>query len=166
MLRIGHGYDVHRLVENRDLIIGGVEIDYHLGLLGHSDADVLAHAVMDALLGAAGLRDIGYIFPDNDMNFKNADSMNLLKIVSNMIKRKGYKISNIDSTIIAQKPKLSGYIEQMTKNISNSCSLAFDRVNVKATTEETLGFTGRLEGVSAHAVALLIKNNTNFESNL
>lgn len=154
-MRIGHGYDVHRLVEERRLIIGGVCIPFELGLLGHSDADVLLHAVCDALLGAASLGDIGKHFPDNDDNFKGIDSRILLENVVSLITEKGFEISNIDATVIAQKPKLAPFIEQMRQNIAKSCGIAADRVNVKATTEEKLGFTGNLEGISAHAVCLL-----------
>ena len=154
-MRIGHGYDVHRLVENRDLILGGVKIPYHLGLDGHSDADVLLHAVMDALLGAAALRDIGYHFPDTDPAYKGADSRALLRAVGKKIANAGYRVSNIDVTMIAQKPKLKDYIPQMTENIAADLGLALSQVNVKATTEEHLGFTGRTEGMSCHAVCLL-----------
>lgn len=154
-MRIGHGYDVHRFAENRMLILGGVEIPYHVGLDGHSDADVLLHAVMDALLGAAGLRDIGYHFPDTDMRYKGASSMSLLGCVAEKIKEKGYRVGNIDVTMIAQKPKLKDYIPQMQENIAMQLSVDMERINVKATTEEGLGFTGRLEGLSCHAVCLL-----------
>lgn len=154
-MRIGHGYDVHRLVEGRDLIIGGVKIDYHLGLLGHSDADVMLHAVSDALLGAAGLRDIGYHFPDTDPRYKGADSRMLLREVYDKITAAGYRISNVDVTMIAQAPKLKPHIEQMMANIASDLRLDVSRVNVKATTEEKLGFTGTMEGMSCHAVCLL-----------
>lgn len=154
-MRIGHGYDVHRFVENRPLILGGVEIPYHLGLDGHSDADVLLHAVMDALLGAAGLRDIGYHFPDTDMRYKGASSLALLGCVAEKIREKGYQVGNIDVTMIAQKPKLKDHIPQMQENIARQLAVDMDRVNVKATTEEGLGFTGNLEGLSCHAVCLL-----------
>ena len=154
-MRIGHGYDVHKLVENRDLILGGVKIPFEKGLLGHSDADVLLHAVSDALLGAAGLRDIGYHFPDTDPAYKGADSLELLRQVGKKVGEKGYRISNVDVTLIAQKPKVGGYIPQMVLNIANALGLDVDRVNVKATTEEGLGFTGNLEGISCHAVCLL-----------
>lgn len=154
-MRIGHGYDVHKLVVGRKLILGGVEISYDMGLLGHSDADVLIHAIMDALLGAAGLGDIGFHFPDTDKKHEGINSLKLLKKVYRMLKEKGYEIQNIDSTIIAQKPKLSSYIDKMRKNISEVCELEIDKINVKATTEETLGFTGRLEGISAHAVCII-----------
>ena len=154
-MRIGHGYDVHKLVEGRKLILGGVEIPHTLGLLGHSDADVLLHAVSDALLGAAGLGDIGVHFPDTDPAYKGADSRVLLEIVGQKVAAKGYRISNIDVTMIAQKPKLKPYIPQMKQNIADTLGLDADRVNVKATTEEHLGFTGREEGLSCHAVCLL-----------
>lgn len=154
-MRIGHGYDVHRFTADRALILGGVEIPYELGLAGHSDADVLLHAVMDALLGAAGLRDIGYHFPDTDMQYKGADSMEFLGCVAEKIKEKGYRVGNVDVTMIAQKPKLKQYIPQMQKNIAEKLAIDMDRVNVKATTEEGLGFTGNLEGMSCHAVCLL-----------
>ena len=154
-MRIGHGYDVHKLAEGRDLIIGGVKIEYHLGLLGHSDADVMLHAVMDALLGAAGLRDIGYHFPDTDMRYKGADSRVLLREVKKKLDEAGYRISNVDVTMIAQQPKLKMHIEQMMANIAADLQLDVSRVNVKATTEEKLGFTGSGEGMSCHAVCLL-----------
>ena len=155
--RIGHGYDVHKLVKGRALIIGGVDIPYEYGLHGHSDADVLIHAVCDALLGAAALRDIGYHFPDNDARFENIDSSLLLKQVYEMIKEKGYTVGNVDATVIAQKPRLSSYIPRMAENIASCLQTDTDNVNVKATTEEHLGFTGRCEGISAHAVCTLIK---------
>lgn len=154
-MRIGNGYDVHRFAENRDLILGGVKIPYEYGLLGHSDADVLLHAIMDALLGAAALGDIGKLFPDTDERFKGADSLMLLKEVCVVLKANNYKIENIDSIIIAQKPKLAPYIEQMRKNIADACKIDLSQVSVKATTEEKLGFTGRLEGISSHAVCLI-----------
>lgn len=154
-MRIGHGYDVHRLVEGRDLILGGVKIDYEKGLLGHSDADVLLHAVSDALLGAAGLGDIGRHFPDTDPKYKGADSLMLLGEVYRKISEKGYRVGNIDVTMIAQKPKLKDYIPQMQDNIARAVGVTSDRVNVKATTEEKLGFTGTGEGMSCHAVCLL-----------
>ena len=154
-MRIGHGYDVHRLVEGRDLILGGVKIPYEKGLLGHSDADVLLHAVSDALLGAAGLGDIGRHFPDTDPKYKGADSLELLRQVYRKISEKGYRVGNIDVTMIAQKPKLKDYIPQMQANIATAVETAPDRVNVKATTEEKLGFTGTGEGMSCHAVCLL-----------
>ena len=154
-MRIGHGYDVHKLVPCRDLILGGVKIEYELGLLGHSDADVLLHAVSDALLGAAGLRDIGYHFPDTDPQYKNADSLKLLAIVGQKVAKAGYRVSNIDVTMIAQKPKLKEHIPQMTQNIADVLGIPVNRVNVKATTEEKLGFTGEGLGMSCHAVCLL-----------
>ena len=154
-MRIGHGYDVHKLVEGRDLILGGVKIEYEKGLLGHSDADVLLHAVSDALLGAAGLGDIGKHFPDTDPQYKGADSLELLRIVAVRVKEAGYRVSNIDVTMIAQKPKLAPHITQMRCNIAAAVGIAEDRVNVKATTEEKLGFTGEGLGMSCHAVCLL-----------
>lgn len=154
-MRIGHGYDVHKLVEDRDLILGGVKIPFEKGLLGHSDADVLLHALSDALLGAAGLRDIGYHFPDTDPAYKGADSLKLLRQVKQKITLRGYRISNVDVTLIAQRPKVGKYIPQMAQNIADALEIALDRVNVKATTEEGLGFTGALEGISCHAVCLL-----------
>ena len=154
-MRIGHGYDVHKFAENRKLILGGVEIPYELGLLGHSDADVLLHAISDALLGAAALGDIGKHFPDTDDRFKGADSLVLLSEVCNILSKNNYKIVNIDSTVIAQKPKLMVHIPQMRENIAKACNIDVSCVSVKATTEEKLGFTGRLEGISAHAVCLI-----------
>lgn len=154
-MRIGHGYDVHRLTVDRNLILGGVKIAFEKGLLGHSDADVLLHAVCDALLGAAALGDIGKHFPDTDPDFKNIDSRILLRHCVNLITEKGYKISNIDATVIAQKPKLAPFIAEMVKNIADDCNLDISQVNVKATTEEGLGFTGELLGISAHAVCIL-----------
>ena len=154
-MRIGHGYDVHRLVECRDLILGGVLIPHRMGLLGHSDADVLLHAVSDALLGAAGLGDIGKHFPDTDPRYKGADSLKLLETVGEKVKNAGYRISNIDVTMIAQKPKLRPFVPQMEENIARALGLDVSRVNVKATTEEHLGFTGREEGMACHAVCLL-----------
>ncbi len=154
-MRIGHGYDVHRLVEGRDLILGGVKIPYELGLLGHSDADVLLHAVMDALLGAAALRDIGYHFPDTDPAYKGADSRMLLREVGKKLADAGYLVGNIDVTMIAQRPKLKEFIPQMTRNIAEDLGIAENQVNVKATTEEHLGFTGDGSGMSCHAVCLL-----------
>lgn len=154
-MRIGHGYDVHRLVEGRELILGGVKIDYAKGLLGHSDADVLLHAVSDALLGAAGLGDIGRHFPDTDPRYRGADSLKLLEIVGQKVYAAGYRVSNIDVTMIAQRPKLKDYIPQMEANIAGALKIAPGRVNVKATTEEKLGFTGTGEGMSCHAVCLL-----------
>ena len=147
--------DVHKLVECRDLILGGVKIPHHLGLLGHSDADVLLHALMDSLLGAAGLRDIGYHFPDTDAQYKGADSRVLLRTVKKLLDEKGYRISNVDVTLLAQKPKLKPYIPQMMENIAADLELDISRVNVKATTEEGLGFTGNQEGMACHAVCLL-----------
>ena len=158
MLRIGHGYDVHKLTEDRDLIIGGVKIPFELGLLGHSDADVLVHAVMDALLGAAALGDIGTLFPDTDMQYKGADSIKLLECVVKELSDRGYTIGNIDATLIAQKPKIKPYISEMRENIAKTCGIDTEFVNVKATTEEKLGFTGNLEGMSAHAVCIIEKN--------
>lgn len=154
-MRIGHGYDVHRFAENRKLILGGVLIPNDKGLLGHSDADVLLHAISDALLGAAALGDIGKHFPDTDMAFKDADSRVLLRRCVALLKEKGYKISNIDATVIAQKPKLAPFIGEMIKNIAEDCGVGTDRVNIKATTEEGLGFTGELLGISAHAVCII-----------
>ncbi len=154
-MRIGHGYDVHRLVQNRKLILGGVEIEFEKGLLGHSDADVLLHAVSDALLGAAALGDIGKLFPDDDERFLNADSQKLLAEVVKKLDDSGYKIVNIDSTVIAQRPKLSPFIDDMRKNIAECCSLDKNSVSVKATTEEKMGFTGSGDGISAHAVVLI-----------
>ena len=158
-MRIGHGYDVHRLVEGRDLILGGVKIDHTLGLDGHSDADVLLHAVMDALLGAAALRDIGYHFPDTDMRYKGADSRGLLREVRDKILAAGYRVGNVDVTVIAQKPKLKDHIPQMMENIASDLQVDASRVNVKATTEERLGFTGSQQGIACHAVCLLEDNN-------
>ncbi len=154
-MRIGHGYDVHKLVENRELILGGVKIPHTLGLLGHSDADVLLHAVSDALLGAAGLGDIGKHFPDTDQQYKDADSRKLLQTVGEKVSAAGYRVSNVDVTMIAQKPKLRPHIEQMEKNIASALQIDVSRVNVKATTEERLGFTGAEEGMACHAVCLL-----------
>lgn len=154
-MRIGQGYDVHKLVEGRKLILGGVEIPHTVGLLGHSDADVLLHAIMDSLLGASALGDIGKLFPDTDERYKGADSLALLKEVVRVLGEKGYKIVNIDSTVIAQSPKLKDYIVKMRENIACACNIDVDRVSVKATTEEHLGFTGRKEGISAHSVCLI-----------
>lgn len=154
-MRIGHGYDVHRLVEDRKLILGGVCIPHEKGLLGHSDADVLSHAIMDALLGAAALGDIGKLFPDSDDKYLGADSIELLKNVCSIINGKGYKLINIDSTIIAQKPKLSPYIEKMRETLADAMEMPLDCVSVKATTEEKLGFSGAELGIAAHAVALI-----------
>lgn len=154
-MRIGHGYDVHRLTEGRKLILGGVDIPYEKGLLGHSDADVLLHAISDALLGAAALGDIGKHFPPDDPNFLDADSVKLLKQVKTLISDKGYTVGNVDATIIAQKPKLLPFIEQMRNKIAEALSVSVDQISVKATTEEKLGFTGSGDGISAHAVALI-----------
>lgn len=154
-MRIGHGYDVHRLTEGRELILGGVNIPFEKGLLGHSDADVLAHAVMDALLGAAALGDIGKLFPDTDPAYEGADSMVLLKRVAEVLEEKGYAVGNVDATIVAQRPKLSAYIPAMRENLARAMGAGADRVSVKATTEERLGFTGSGEGIAAHAVALI-----------
>ncbi|MBR0121158.1 MAG: 2-C-methyl-D-erythritol 2,4-cyclodiphosphate synthase [Clostridia bacterium] len=153
-MRIGHGYDVHRLVDGRKLILGGVEIEYEKGLLGHSDADVLLHAVCDALLGAAALGDIGTLFPDTVQEYEGADSMLLLKKVVEVLEQNGFRPVNIDSTVICQAPKLRPYIERMRGNIAQACGLDISSVSVKATTEEGLGFTGTGEGISAHAVCL------------
>lgn len=155
MLRIGHGYDVHRLVEGRKLILGGVEIEHTLGLLGHSDADVLLHAISDALLGAAAMGDIGGMFPDTDPAFKDADSLLLLKQVVERLEKSGYSVGNIDATVIAQKPKLKPFIEKMRENIAAACECDISQINVKATTEEKLGFTGCEEGIAAHAVCII-----------
>ena len=156
-MRVGMGYDVHKLVENRKLILGGVEIPYEYGLLGHSDADVLVHAIMDALLGAAALRDIGRHFPDNDQSYEGADSIELLKKVGEMLEERMYLIENIDATVIAQKPKLLPYIDTMVKNVAEALHLEEDQVNIKATTEEGLGFTGKKEGISAQAICCISK---------
>lgn len=155
MVRIGHGYDVHRFCDGRKCIIGGVELPYEKGLLGHSDADVLLHAVSDALLGAAALGDIGKHFPDNDNAFLNIDSRILLRKTVLLLSEKGYKVGNIDATVIAQKPKMAPFIEKMRQNIANDCNIDVSYVNVKATTEEGLGFTGALEGIAAHAVCII-----------
>ena len=154
-MRIGHGYDVHKLVEGRKLIMGGVEIPYEKGLLGHSDADVLLHAISDALLGAAALGDIGKLFPDTDPQFKGADSLKLMAEVYRQIKEKGYKVVNVDATIIAQRPKMRTHIDTMRNNIAKTLNVDIDCINVKATTEEGLGFTGEGLGISAHAVCLI-----------
>ena len=156
-MRVGMGYDVHKLVENRKLILGGVEIPYEYGLLGHSDADVLVHAIMDALLGAAALRDIGRHFPDNDPAYEGADSIELLKKVGEMLEERMYLIENIEATVIAQKPKLLPYIDTMVKNVAEALHLEEDQVNIKATTEEGLGFTGKKEGISAQAICCISK---------
>ena len=155
-MRIGHGYDVHKLVTGRKLILGGVTIPHETGLLGHSDADVLAHAVSDALLGAAALGDIGGFFPDNDPKYQDADSIELLRQVCVELYHRGYAIENIDATVIAQAPKLKPYIEQMRKNLAQACEINVNQISVKATTEEHLGFTGRKEGIAVHAVCLII----------
>lgn len=155
-MRIGHGYDVHRFDKTRKLILGGIEIDFALGLSGHSDADVVAHAVMDSLLGAAALGDIGKHFPDTDGTYKGADSMELLKKVDKLIKEKGYCVGNIDITILAQKPKLRPFVDIMRENIARVLKIEIDQVNIKATTEEGLGFTGNMEGMACHCVALLV----------
>ncbi len=154
-MRIGHGYDVHKLTENRRLIIGGVEIPYEKGLLGHSDADVLLHAISDSLLGAAAMGDIGGMFPDNDLAFKDADSLELLRKVVEAISEKGFSVGNIDATVIAQNPKMKPHIEKMRLNVADACKVDVERINIKATTEEWLGFTGSGEGISAHSVCLL-----------
>lgn len=155
-MRIGHGYDVHRLVEGRKLIMGGVDIPWEKGLLGHSDADVLLHAIADALLGALAMGDIGKHFPDTDPAFKGADSMKLLEHVVGLIRAQGYAVGNLDATIIAQRPKMAPHIQAMRDNVARACGVTVDRINVKATTEEGLGFTGTGEGISAHAVVLLM----------
>lgn len=160
-MRIGHGYDVHKLVTDRPLIIGGVKIPYEKGLLGHSDADVLLHAVMDALLGAAALGDIGKLFPDTDEQFKGADSRKLLREVMKRITDVGFEVSNIDATIIAQAPKMREYIDQMRQNIADDCGISIDAVNVKATTEEGLGFTGEGLAVAAHSVCIIDERRSN-----
>lgn len=156
-IRIGHGYDVHKLTEGRELIIGGVNIPHHLGLLGHSDADVLLHAISDALLGAAALGDIGKHFPDTDEQYKDADSLELLACVYELIKEMGYEVGNIDATVLAQEPKLAPYIPQMRLNIARALETELDNISVKATTEEGLGFTGEKKGIAAHAVCLVYK---------
>lgn len=154
-MRIGHGYDVHRFTDGEYIVIGGVKIPYEKKLMAHSDGDVLAHAIADSLLGAAGERDIGYYFPDTDNKFKNVDSLILLSKVKEIISNKGYEICNIDSTIIAQAPKMAPYIENMRANLAEALDIPYDSINVKATTEENLGFTGRKEGISAHSVCLI-----------
>ena len=156
--RIGHGYDVHRLVEGRDLILGGVNIPWKLGLLGHSDADVLAHAIMDAILGAAAMGDIGMLFPDNDPTFKGADSLKLLREVMRRVRAEGWEVVNVDATVLAQAPKLSPHKMQMRVNLAEAAGLDVSQVSVKATTEEGLGWTGSSEGMAVHAIALLTKN--------
>ena len=157
-LRIGHGYDVHRLVEGRKLILGGLQVPFELGLDGHSDADVLLHAVMDALLGAAAMGDIGQHFPDSDPAYKGVSSMVLLRAVGGLLRHGGYAVVNIDATVVAQAPKLAPYIEEMRRRIAEALEIGHDRVSVKATTEERLGFTGEGKGIAAHAVALIEKN--------
>ena len=159
-MRIGMGYDVHKLVEDRDLILGGVKIPYSLGLLGHSDADVLLHAIMDSLLGAAALGDIGKNFPDSDHRYKGISSIELLKHVGSLLKENNWLIENIDSTIIAQKPKMAPHIENMRKNISEALNINIDQINVKATTEEGLGFTGEGKGISSQSICLLTKKSS------
>ena len=154
-MRIGHGYDVHRLAEGRKLILGGVEIPFEKGLLGHSDADVLTHSVMDALLGAAGLGDIGKHFPDNDERYRGADSIELLSAVVEMIEQSGYRLGNLDVTLILQKPKVAAYLPQMKRRLAKVCKVGEERINIKATTEEGLGFSGSGEGAASHAVCLL-----------
>ena len=160
-MRIGHGYDVHRLVSGRKLILGGVEIEHALGLLGHSDADVLTHAVMDALLGACAMGDIGRLFPDHDPAYEGADSIGLLERVMKRLSESGYRVGNVDATVIAQRPKLAPYIDGMRQNLAAVMGVSVDRVNVKATTEEKLGFTGQEAGISAHAVALILEETDN-----
>lgn len=155
MMRIGHGYDVHRLVEGRKLILGGVDIPYERGLLGHSDADVLVHAIMDAILGAAALGDIGKLFPDSDERYAGADSLGLLAEVMRVLRGAGYELGNVDSTVVAQRPRLAPYIEQMRENIARAAGAGVSQISVKATTEEKLGFTGDGSGIAAHAVALI-----------
>lgn len=158
MFRIGHGYDVHRFAKERKCVIGGVEIPFEMGLLGHSDADVLLHAIMDALLGAAALGDIGKHFPDSDPAYAGADSLKLLASVIRLLQKEGFWVENIDSTVIAQCPKLAAYIPKMREKIAGACQINIEQVSVKATTEEGLGFTGKMEGISAHAVCLLKKD--------
>ena len=157
MFRIGHGYDVHRLVEDRKLILGGVDIPFEKGLFGHSDADVLLHAISDALLGAAALGDIGKHFPDNDPAFKGADSLKLLECVAQLLKKEGYSICNVDATVLAQRPKLASFIPEMRQNIAGAIGVDVEQVSVKATTEEGLGFTGEGLGIAAHSVCLIEK---------
>lgn len=159
-MRVGMGYDVHRLTEGRELILGGVKIPWEMGLLGHSDADVVVHAVMDAILGAAALRDIGRHFPDTDPQYKGISSILLLKKVGELLKEKGYSIVNIDATIIAQKPKLLPYMDTMIENVAEALKLSADQVNIKATTEEGLGFTGSLQGISSQAICVIEKRET------
>ena len=157
MFKIGHGYDVHRLTEGRKLILGGVDIPYEKGLLGHSDADVLVHAIMDSILGALALGDIGKLFPDNDSAYKGADSIKLLEQVISIAEEKGFTVGNIDSTLLCQAPKLAGYINNMRENIAKACNTDIGNISVKATTEEKLGFTGSGEGIAAHAVCIMEK---------
>ncbi len=157
MFRIGHGYDVHRLTEGRKLILGGVDIPYEKGLLGHSDADVLVHAIMDSILGALALGDIGKLFPDNDSAYEGADSIKLLEQVISIAEEKGFTVGNIDSTILCQAPKLAGSIDSMRENIAKACNTDIENISVKATTEEKLGFTGSGEGIAAHAVCIMEK---------
>lgn len=154
-MRIGHGYDVHRLVEGRKLILGGVDVPFEKGLLGHSDADVLAHAVADALLGAAAMGDIGHLFPDTDERFAGADSLKLLAEVTARLKAAGYRVGNVDATVLCQRPKLAPHIDEMRKNLAAACAVDVAKMSVKATTEEGLGFTGTGEGIAAHAVCLI-----------
>ena len=165
MIRIGHGYDVHRLVVGRRMILGGVEIPYERGLLGHSDADVLVHAIMDELLGALAMGDIGGMFPDSDERYAGADSIELLRRVTSAIGERGYRVGNIDGTVIAQRPKLKEYIGAMRERIAQACGVGIDAVSVKATTEEKLGFTGSGEGIAAHAVALLVRRGFDTDEN-
>ena len=157
MFRIGHGYDVHRLTKGRKLILGGVDIPYEKGLLGHSDADVLVHAIMDSILGALALGDIGKLFPDNDSEYEGADSIKLLEQVISIAEEKGFTVGNIDSTILCQAPKLAGYINNMRENIAKACNIDIGNISVKATTEEKLGFTGSGKGIAAHAVCIMEK---------
>lgn len=159
-MRVGMGYDVHRLTEGRELILGGMKIPWEMGLLGHSDADVVVHAIMDAILGAAALRDIGRHFPDTDPQYKGISSILLLKKVGELLKEKGYSIVNIDATIIAQKPKLLPYMDTMIENVAEALKLSADQVNIKATTEEGLGFTGSLQGISSQAICVIEKRET------
>lgn len=161
-MRIGHGYDVHRLVVGRDLILGGVKIDHPLGLLGHSDADVLTHAIMDALLGAAALGDIGHLFPDNDERYAGADSLMLAACVRDLLDREGWRVVNIDATVLAQRPRLAPHIEAMRQNLAAALRIPFADISVKATTEEGLGFTGTGEGIAAHAVCLIERKPEQF----
>ncbi len=156
-IKIGHGYDVHRLTQGRKLILGGVEIPYELGLLGHSDADVLTHAVMDAVIGALGLGDIGKHFPDSDTKYKGISSLLLAKNCADMLRASGYSLSNIDATVIAQRPKLAAYINMMKENLADIFGIPTERINIKATTEEGLGFTGNGDGIAAHCVVLITK---------